>query len=126
MDQIYKITIEACKESNQCVTDQDVTGTNSDSLNTIELVLNDSVSSVESESSFVGFCDIDLHNAVEELESKKVIEDEGKSANSATDLSGSECQQTKVDNFVDTQTDSTDDSNDSDDDFNLTIDEDIQ
>lgn len=125
MDQIYQITINACNESNQNDAGKNDTTTGSYSFSNEEIIVNDSMSSTETESSFVGFRDIDLNDAVEELECKKVIADQTTSVNIATDSSIYACNPTKFEKCMNTQADISDDSSDSDDDVNLTIDEDV-
>lgn len=125
MDQIYKITINTCNESKQTVVDQEAIASNSLSIN--ELTSNDSSSSTEIvEDSFEGFCDIELNNAVEELQCKKVIADEEKTVNTTADLNVNERNLNKINNIDNSEADCSDDSNDSDDEFNLLIDEDVQ
>lgn len=124
MDQIYKITINTCEgaENNQTPIEQDVIASSSHSLSNSPLSFNDSPSSIETDISFEGFCDTELTEAVGELQSKKVIADEEKSSL----LIVNECSQPKIDDIENNKADSSDDSNDSDDDFNLTIDEDVE
>lgn len=123
MDQIYKITINTCTESNSnLIIDHDGIESNSHNSSVNEQISNDSISSIETDSSFEGFGDIELTNAVQELQCKKVIVDEEKSS----DLNICECSPGKTDNIANDKAVHSDDSNDSDDDSKLTIDEDDQ
>lgn len=121
MDQIYEITINTCKESKQISMEQDAIASSSHSPSNT-----DSISSIETDNSFEGFCGFEMTDAVGELQCKKVLADETKAINDVNELNVHECSQEKNDNAVNSKTESSDDSNDSDDDFNLTIDEEVQ
>lgn len=125
MDQIYKITINTCNESDQNTVDQD--DMTSNSLNDDALNLSSSSSStgtMDTDKSFEGFCDIELDNAVHELQCKQA--DGEQTVINAIDSNTYDLDQVKIGSIVNSNADNSDDSVDSDDEFNLLIDEDVQ
>lgn len=130
MDQIYKITISTCNESNSIPMDDDVISSNSN-LSNNDLVLNDLSSSmeiVEETNSFEGFCLMDFINANEELvHNKKIIYDTiaVETVKNTSDSNDHECNRIEIEHIGNAIVNSSDDSADSDDESNLLIDEDI-
>lgn len=125
VDQIYKITIETCQESNRMSIDQ--TDAMAHHSSYTEPISNSSSSSIETVdvSSFECFCNHELNEPKDELQSKKLVTKEGKTVDDSA-LNANEYDQEKVSNVVKGDGDSSDDSKDSDDEMNLLIDEDIK
>lgn len=130
MDQIYKITIDTCNQSNSMpIKDDDVA---LDSVANNELNLNPSSNStdtMDADSSFEGFCDNDWNDAEDQLQSKKVMADEEETVRllNRIDSNDHQCNQEQIENVVEGEddADSSNDSKDSDDELSLLIDENI-